>query len=227
MGARLGQAVNRASDLVSRLRTTGRDLPAEKKRVAPQEELQAGIALLRALIPDTIKIETRISNGPCPIEADPSLIQDMILTLCLNARDAMPEGGRLMIGLERVLLEAGHPNLDRDAEPGEYACVSVRDTGQGMNWEVRGKAFEPFFTTKGTGLGTGLGLPMVQRIVKEHEGFINLESEVGEGTTFLEKPSRHEGETGKAETQEAPTPPSRKRRVHPGGGRRLPGSGNG
>jgi CheY-like chemotaxis protein len=182
--SRLSQAVNRALDLVSKLRAISQSPPTEKKAIDARDELKTGIDLLHVLEPGSIEIETHISEEPCPIEADPSLLQDMIQILCQNARDAMAKGGRLVAGLERVLLDAGHPDLDPDLHPGEYACISVRDTGQGMSWELRSKVFEPFFTTKDPEKNAGLGLPMVQRIVKDHGGFINFESEEGEGTTF-------------------------------------------
>ena len=182
--SRLSQAANRAAELVTRLRALGRDLPIQKRRVNLNKELQTVLDLLPAIIPDPIEVEIQPCREICTTQADPAFLQDMLINLCLNAKDAMPEGGRLSIGIERLLREAGHPDLRRDMAPGAYDCISVRDSGKGMTQDVRDKIFEPFFTTKGSSKGTGLGLPMVQRIVKEHNGFINIESKPGEGTTF-------------------------------------------
>ncbi len=182
--SRLSQAANRAAELVTRLRALGRDLPIQKRRVNLNKELQTVLDLLPAIIPDPIEVEIQPCREICTTQADPAFLQDTLINLCLNAKDAMPEGGRLSIGIERLLLEAGHPDLRRDMAPGAYDCISVRDSGKGMTQDVRDKIFEPFFTTKGSSKGTGLGLPMVQRIVKEHNGFINIESKPGEGTTF-------------------------------------------
>jgi signal transduction histidine kinase len=137
-------------------------------------ELQTVRDLLPAIIPDSIEVEIQPCREICTTQADPVFLQDMLMNLCLNAKDAMPEGGRLSIRIERLLLEAGHPDLGRDMAPGAYDCISVHDSGKGMTQDVRDKIFEPFFTTKGSSKGTGLGLPMVQRIVKEHNGFINI-----------------------------------------------------
>ncbi len=172
--ARLSQAANRAAKLVTRLRALGRDLPIQKRRVNLNMELQTVRDLLPAIIPDSIEVEIQPCREICTTQADPVFLQDMLMNLCLNAKDAMPEGGRLSIRIERLLLEAGHPDLGRDMAPGAYDCISVHDSGKGMTQDVRDKIFEPFFTTKGSSKGTGLGLPMVQRIVKEHNGFINI-----------------------------------------------------
>ena len=182
--SRLSQAANRAAELVTRLRALGRDLPIQKRRVNLNKELQTVLDLLPAIIPDSIEVEIQPCREICTSQADPVFLQDMLINLCLNAKDAMPDGGRLSVGIERLLLEAGHPDLGRDMAPGAYDCISVRDSGKGMTQAVRDKIFEPFFTTKGSSKGTGLGLPMVQRIVKEHNGFINIETKPGEGTTF-------------------------------------------
>jgi PAS domain S-box-containing protein len=180
----LSQAADRACELVAKLRKLDHTPLFNKKVTELKDEFQSVLDLLDVILPDSIEIERSISPESCSVEADPALIQDLMINLCLNARDAMPEGGRLNIGLDRVLLEPGHPDLDESLDPGEYACIWVRDTGTGMSEEVQGQIFEPFFTTKERGKGSGLGLPTVMRTVKDHNGFINFESIEGEGTTF-------------------------------------------
>ena len=106
------------------------------------------------------------------------------MNLCLNARDAMPEGGRLVVEIEGVLLEEEYVRRNPYMKKGRYALLTVSDTGVGMDEMTRERAFEPFFTTKGPDKGTGLGLSMVYGIVKQHGGFIHLYSEPGKGTSF-------------------------------------------
>ena len=106
------------------------------------------------------------------------------MNLAVNARDAMPKGGRLIIGTERVVMDAVCVRNHPEARAGEFICLSVEDSGCGMSPEVKARIFEPFFTTKGVGKGTGLGLATVYGIVKQHQGWIEVESQVGIGTTF-------------------------------------------
>jgi CheY-like chemotaxis protein len=111
-------------------------------------------------------------------------LHQILLNLCVNARDAMPEGGKLSFVADNVDLDAAEAATIRDGRPGQFVSLSVADTGTGMSPEVRAKIFEAFFTTKGEGRGTGIGLSTVLRLVKSHEGFLRVESQPGEGTTF-------------------------------------------
>jgi CheY-like chemotaxis protein len=111
-------------------------------------------------------------------------VQQVLMNLCVNARDAMPDGGTLTIRAENTTLEEEDARKNIDAEPGEYVCLAVADTGVGMPDEVVDKIFEPFYTTKPEGEGTGLGLSTAYSIIKGHDGFIDVSSTKGEGTTF-------------------------------------------
>ncbi|MGH7482620.1 MAG: ATP-binding protein, partial [Longimicrobiales bacterium] len=132
-----------------------------------------------------IRLELTTTEASCDVVADPAQLEQVLLNLGINARDAMPQGGTLSIRTETVVLEAadaarrGHP-----IEPGEYATMRIVDTGIGMSADVQARIFEPFFTTKPKGLGTGLGLSTVYGIVKQSGGYLWVQSRPGEGTEF-------------------------------------------
>jgi CheY-like chemotaxis protein len=124
-----------------------------------------------------------LGPGPFLIEADSSQLHNALLNVCLNARDAMPEGGLLRISTQRVDLDvAGCARHLPEGKPGGYVRIEVRDTGTGMDEQTLARAFDPFFTTKEPGLGTGLGLSLVSGAIREHRGAVSLESRAGAGT---------------------------------------------
>jgi CheY-like chemotaxis protein len=137
------------------------------------------------------------------VAGDATQLQQVLLNLCVNARDAMPEGGKLMLGAENTVLTEPLPGTQPESRPGSYVVLRVQDNGSGMSPEVLEHIFEPFFTTKELGNGTGLGLPTALGIVRSHGGFLRVLSEMGEGSTF------------EVYLPAAPRDPARTRKVEP------------
>jgi CheY-like chemotaxis protein len=136
------------------------------------------------LLGEDIQLVTRLHDFPITVKADPGQLEQILLNLAVNSRDAMPEGGQLLIETGAVELDASFTTTHHPMQEGRYALLAVSDTGIGMSEETRAHAFEPFYTTKEMGKGTGLGLSTVYGIVKQSGGFIWLYSEIGRGTTF-------------------------------------------
>jgi CheY-like chemotaxis protein len=140
--------------------------------------------MLRRTIREDIAIQTDFASGLGSVTGDSALIEQAVVNLAVNAQDAMPEGGRLTIRTTSSLIDEDLAQTLDGAAPGAHALLSVSDTGVGMDESTRARVFEPFFTTKGLGKGTGLGLSMVYGVVKQHGGFIEVESAPGRGTEF-------------------------------------------
>lgn len=140
--------------------------------------------MVRETFPSNVVVEKYLPADLWPARGNVTQLHQVLLNLCVNARDAMPEGGKLTLAADNVELSASEAAEIPEGQPGSYVSVMVSDTGTGMPPEVQAKIFEPFFTTKAEGRGTGMGLPTVLRLVKAHGGFMRLESTPGEGTTF-------------------------------------------
>lgn len=178
------KAANRASELTRQLLTFSRKVESKPRPVNLNQEVQEVEKLLKRTIPKMIEIELHLEEGLETINADPSQLEQVIMNLGVNARDAMPEGGKLLLETENVFLDEGYCRDHLGARPGKYVLLTISDTGFGMDKDTLEHIFDPFFTTKEVGKGTGLGLAMVYGIVKSHEGYIMCYSEPGQGTTF-------------------------------------------
>jgi two-component system cell cycle sensor histidine kinase/response regulator CckA len=174
-------AGNRAAELTRQLLTFARKQVASLREVDLEAVVLAEERLVRKMIAEDVSTVFEAGGGPAPVLADPSQVRQLLLNLALNAREAMPNGGRITVRVRLVDLPGG----GRVGAPaGRYAALSVRDAGVGMRPEVLTHLFEPFYTTKQAGQGTGLGLASVYGIVEEHGGELAVESAPGEGTTF-------------------------------------------
>jgi CheY-like chemotaxis protein len=193
-------AASRAAALTHRLlafarRQTLDPRPTDaNKLVADMEEL------VQRTVGPAIQVETAQAIGLWPTLCDPNQLENAILNLCINARDAMPEGGRLTIETANMWLDA-RAARERDMQPGQYVAICVSDTGVGMSSEVKARAFDPFFTTKPTGQGTGLGLSMIYGFTQQSGGQVRIYSEEGEGTTVRIYLPRHQGEADEEQEQ--------------------------
>jgi two-component system cell cycle sensor histidine kinase/response regulator CckA len=176
-------SAERAANLTGSLLAFGRKQVLELRPVSINESIRKAETLLSRLVREDIVIRA-VTGADCVIMADTIQIEQILMNLVTNARDAMPEGGLIVIGTERVELDEEFVRTNGYETPGTFVVVSVSDTGEGMDANIRERIFEPFFTTKETGKGTGLGLSIVYGIVKQHKGYINVYSEIGKGTTF-------------------------------------------
>jgi PAS domain S-box-containing protein len=173
-----------AADLVSSLMVFSRRGTNERRPLPLLPLMKEMGNVLSRTLPETITVRRLWPEQVPLVEADPTQVQQVIMNLATNARDAMPDGGELTLEILEATLDDAYCRLHPDCTPGDYVCLSVRDTGTGISPEVQARMFEPFFTTKETGEGTGLGLASANKIVKNHGGYIRVTSELGTGTQF-------------------------------------------
>jgi two-component system cell cycle sensor histidine kinase/response regulator CckA len=178
------KAATRATALTRQLLTFSRRQPIERRTIDLNATINELSQMLRRLIGEHVDVAIRLADHLAPIFADPAQIQQVVMNLAVNARDAMPGGGRLLIATREVELDEQACRNYPWARPGRYAQLIVGDTGAGMDAELQQRIFEPFFTTKERGKGTGLGLSVVYGIIKQHEGFVQVDSAIDRGTTF-------------------------------------------
>ncbi len=198
-------AVERGARLASQLLAFARRQPLDPRVLNLGRVVRGMDDLLRRALGEDIEIETRVADGLWNTFVDPNQLENVILNLAINARDAMEREGRLTIEVGNVLLDEHDALLHPDVVPGQYVLLVVSDTGSGMTPEVLARAFEPFFTTKPEGRGTGLGLSMVYGFIKQSGGHIKLDSEVGHGTTLtLYFPRALQAEVPRTESVVAP-----------------------
>ncbi|TAJ72281.1 MAG: response regulator [Phenylobacterium sp.] len=198
------EGASRAAQLTARLLAFSRLQPLEP-RVLDINKLVGGMSeLLRRTIGENLRVETVLAGGLWRTHADPAQLENAIVNLCVNARDAMPDGGKLTIETTNAHLDDAYAASHAEVEPGQYVMISVSDTGTGMPPEVVERAFEPFYTTKGVGRGTGLGLSQVHGFVKQSHGHVKIYSEAGVGTTIKIYLPRNTGEIDAGETTVRP-----------------------
>ena len=175
----------RGSAIVKQLLTFGRGIESERVIVQPRHMIKEMAKISQETFPKNIAITVDVADDLWPVRADPTQLHQVLLNLCINARDAMPTGGSLRITGENLRIDEHYAAQIPDMKPGSFVVVKVSDSGMGIPRDVMDRIFDPFFTTKEAGKGTGLGLATVMGIVKSHEGSIQVNSEPGKGTTFI------------------------------------------
>ena len=194
------KATERGASLTQQLLAFSRQQVLEPRVINIQEHVKGFETLLQRVLGEDIRLTVDAGDHPVCLRADPTQLEQVIMNLVVNARDAMPSGGRLTLEISRAHLDADYCKHAPDTHPGDYVCIAVSDTGCGMSADVLSRIFEPFFTTKETGKGTGLGLATVYGIVKQSGGNVTVYSEVGHGTTFKVYLPLSEEEAAKPET---------------------------
>jgi signal transduction histidine kinase/FixJ family two-component response regulator len=180
----INAAAERAANLTRQLLAFSRKQMMHSQAVDLDYVIMNLSKMLERIIGEDIALRCRQSSALPLVKADIGMLEQVLVNLVVNARDAMPGGGQLQITTERITFEAGSDPIHPEARPGDFVCMSVKDTGAGISPRHMPRIFEPFFTTKEVGKGTGLGLATVYGIVKQHQGWIEVSSQVGAGTTF-------------------------------------------
>jgi two-component system cell cycle sensor histidine kinase/response regulator CckA len=174
----------RGGNMVRQVLSFARGVEGERVALQPKHLIKEIVKILRETLPKSIEINFQIPKDLWIISADATQIHQVLMNLCVNARDAMPEGGSISITAENAFVDENYARMHLEAKPGRFVMISVSDTGPGMPAEVQSRIFEPFFTTKEMTKGTGLGLSTALTIVKSHGGFINVYSELHKGSQF-------------------------------------------
>jgi signal transduction histidine kinase len=179
----ISAAAARGADLTQHLLAFARRQPLQPRNTDVNALIIDAARLLRSTLGEQIEIESMLAPDSAPALIDPTQLSTAILNLALNARDAMPDGGKLTLETRNVVLDADYAGMSNDVKPGNYVMIAVSDTGVGIPAKLIDKVFEPFFTTKDVGKGSGLGLSMVYGFVKQSNGHLKIYSEEGHGTT--------------------------------------------
>jgi PAS domain S-box-containing protein len=177
-------SAQRGAAIVRQVLTFARGVEGERVPLQPRHLLSEMESLAEETFPKSIRIESDVAADLWPVLGNATHLQQALLNLCVNARDAMPGGGVLTLEAANIVLSKKTAEKIPDAQPGSFVCLRVTDTGTGIPPEIEAKIFEPFFTTKGVGKGTGLGLSTMLGIVRSHGGFVRVTSKVGQGSTF-------------------------------------------
>jgi PAS domain S-box-containing protein len=180
----IAMAAERAATLTRQLLLFSRKQMLQPQLLDLNEVVKDLTKMLRALLGEHVTLKRQTGEGLAPVYADPGMMEQILINLSVNARDAMPRGGVLTLSTYFIEVDAGYAKRHPEAREGSFICLGVSDTGHGMDARTLSRIFEPFFTTKEVGKGTGLGLATVYGIVAQHQGWIEVESQVGQGTTF-------------------------------------------
>ncbi|MBI2423934.1 MAG: ABC transporter substrate-binding protein [Candidatus Hydrogenedentes bacterium] len=178
------KAADRAAGLVRQLLTFSRRGTAETRQLDLNDVVAGLMKMLRRVIGEHVELFIKQNEGLYPVMADPGEMEQILMNLCVNARDAMPNGGKILIETTNVTVDTAYCQSCPDAKEGSYVLICVSDTGTGIPKDILDRIFEPFFTTKDVGQGTGLGLATVYAIAKRNGGFLNVYSEVDQGSAF-------------------------------------------
>jgi PAS domain S-box-containing protein len=177
-------SARRGADMVKQVLSFARGIDGQRTLLRPVQLLKEVQRITRDTFPKDISVHASAPEDTWNLLGDPTQLHQVLLNLCLNARDALPQGGRLSLGASNLRIDSQFAGMHPDAQPGAYVILEVADTGTGMTPDVLEKIFEPFFTTKEIGQGTGLGLSTTLAIVRSHGGFITVDSRPGQGTKF-------------------------------------------
>ena len=216
-------AVNKGSELTKRLLAFSRQQTLEDDVIEVNELIDETSDMLARAITSEIQLKIKPGQNIWPVKADKTQLETAILNLSINARDAMPDGGTLIVETENKTLDTTYTKQHDDLTPGDYVVISVSDTGEGMPPEIIDKVLQPFFTTKPPGSGSGLGLSMIYGFVKQSKGHLSIYSELGTGTTIRIYLPRHietvkentDQETGNPQETEQPDTPSAQEQIEP------------
>ncbi len=204
------EGANRAATLTQRLLAFSRQQPLAPAVIDANEMVSGMIELLVRTLGDDVTVETVLPAGVSPLLADPNQLENVILNLSVNARDAMPNGGKLVLSTANARFEESEA-AELELQPGDYVEIAVTDSGTGMSPEVAARAFDPFFTTKGVGKGTGLGLSQVFGFVRQSGGAVGIDTEPGQGTTVRLYLPAHQGAPSQPRTATPTAAPARGR----------------
>ena len=178
------KSAQRGADIIKQVLTFAKGVEGERAVLQPKYLTEEVAEIVRQTFPKRIRVLHQVKNDAWQVNVDATQIHQVLLNLCVNARDAMPNGGTLSISLTNVEIDEPYAAMVPDAKPGRYVLFSVQDTGMGIAPEICDKIFDPFFSTKEVGKGTGLGLSTVRGIIKSHDGFVSVYSEPGRGAVF-------------------------------------------
>lgn len=178
------EASGRGIDLTGQLLQFSQSQSLDLKPLDCNATISPLLGMLRLLMGDKVTITADLAQELWKINGDTNQLGQVLMNLSINASDAMPDGGEILIEAKNAVIEENYCKTRAEAYPGRFVCLSVKDQGTGMDEKILARIFEPFFTTKGAGKGTGLGLSVVYGIVKKHKGWIDIQSQPGKGSTF-------------------------------------------